>query len=56
MKQKEKLCNAPQIKTQDYKNWAQFQPLHWTQLQNCSTNQIAMAIRHFWLTKKSLRV
>jgi len=28
MKQKEKLRTAAKIKTQDYKNWAQLEPLH----------------------------
>ena len=34
MKQEEKLRTVAKIKTQDYKNWAQLQPLHKTQLQN----------------------
>jgi len=56
MKQKEKLRTVARIKTQDYKNWAYLQPLHKTQLQHCSTNQIVTAIRHSWLTKNTLRV
>jgi len=40
------LRTVAKIKTQDYKNWAQLQPLNKTQLQHCSTNQIVTAIRH----------
>ena len=56
MKQKEKLRTAAEIKTQDYKNWAQFQPLHWTQLQNCSAERDRNGNSALLIDKKSLRV
>jgi len=47
MKQKENQRTAAKIKTQDYKSWAQLEPLHYTLPQNRLTNSIITAFRQF---------